>query len=219
MKLAVLRRLAVALLLRAAAPAAADTVTHRVFDAGLLAGVQQPTLFRYRYEMQGQAVNPPFTSHIEMDVREVADDGQKAVYFDMFEGPNRRQFGPTTAQDQNPLVLVFLQRDVTQMANLTGGAGVYFQQQIRKAFNDPVEAEAIEVEIGDRKLPASRLVIRPFQNDPSIERFPKFKDKAYEFVVAPDVPGGIYRLASRTPDPADGHLILEESVTFEEARP
>jgi hypothetical protein len=220
MKPPVFRHLAAVLLLAATVPAAAaETVTHLVFDAGLFAGVQQPAVFRYRYEMQGQAVSPPFTSHLDMDVREVAADGQKAVYFDMFEGPNRRQFGPTTAREQNPLVIVFLQRDVTQMANLTGGAGGYFQQQIREAFNEPVEAEAIEVQLGDRKLPASRLVIRPFQNDPSIERFPRFKDKAYEFVVAPGVPGGIYRLASRTPDPADGHLILEESMTFEEVRP
>jgi len=62
-------------------------------------------------------------------------------------------------------------------------------------------------------------VIRPFAHDPNIERFPKFKDKAYEFVVAEGVPGGLYRIAARTPDPADGHLILEESVTFEEVVP
>jgi hypothetical protein len=33
------------------------------------------------------------------------------------------------------------------------------------------------------------------------------------------VPGGLYRIAARTPDPADGQLILEESVTFEEVVP
>ena len=46
--------------------------------------------------------------------------------------PTSAQFGPIAAQEQNPLVLVFLQRDVTQMANLTGGAAGYFQQQIRR---------------------------------------------------------------------------------------
>ena len=123
--------LAVLLALATPALATADTVTGRVFDAGLMADVQQPAVLRYRYEMRGQSIEQPFTSWVEMDVREVATDGQKSVFLDLFEGPNRRQYGPIAADAQNPLVIVFLQRDVTQMANLTGGAAGYFQQQIQ----------------------------------------------------------------------------------------
>ena len=146
-------------------------------------------------------------------------DGAKSVFFDMFDGANRRQFGPMAAQEQNPLVIVLLQRDVTQMANLTGGAAGYFQQQIRRAFNEPAESGPVEVALGDRKLAGTRLVIRPFEADPHLDRFPQFKDKTYEFVVAPGVPGGLYQLSSRVPDPKDGHLILAEKVTFQEAKP
>jgi hypothetical protein len=206
-------------LLLGGAPTEAATVAETVFDAGLMEGVSEPAVLRYRFEMHGQAVEPPYTSHVDMDVREVGADGDKQVFFDMFEGPNRRQFGPMAAREQNPLVLVFLQRDVSQMGNLTGGSALYFQQQVKRAFSEPVAAEPLEVELGDRKLPATRLVIRPFANDPRIDRFPTYKDKAYEFVVAEGVPGGLYRIATRTPDPKDGHLILEESMTFEEVLP
>ena len=211
--------LSATVLLQLTLPAAADTVAQRVFDANPLAGLHQPAVFRYRYQMQGQDIEPPFASHIEMDVREVAADGAKSVYFDMFEGVNRREFGPMAAQEQNPLVLVLLQRDVTQMAKLTGGAAGYFQKQIRKAFNETAESAPAEVAVGDRKLPGMRLVIRPFHDDPQIGRFPQFRDKAYEFVVAEGVPGGLYQLATRVPDPQDGHLILEEIVTFQEVKP
>jgi hypothetical protein len=217
MRIVALPALAAALLL--GPPAAAETVAHGVFEAGLLRDVREPAVFRYRYEMQGRSIERAYASKVRMEVREVAADGGKQVYFDMFEGPNRRQFGPVAAAEQNPLVIVFLQRDVTSMGNLTGGAAGYFQQQVREAFNAPAEAEATSIELAGRTLPATRLVIRPFANDPNIARFPKFKDKAYEFVVAEGVPGGIYRIAARTPDPADGHLILEESVTFEEVVP
>jgi hypothetical protein len=209
----------IVVLLASALSAHADTVTERVFDANLMSGLQQPAVLRYRYEMQGQGIEPPFASHIEMDVREVAADGGKSVFFDMFDGANRRHFGPMAAQEQNPLVIVLLQRDVTQMANLTGGAAVYFQQQIRRAFNEPAESGPVEVALGDRKLAGTRLVIRPFRTDPHLDRFPQFKDKAYEFVVAEGVPGGLYQLSSRVPDPKDGHLILEEKVTFQEVKP
>ena len=137
----------------------------------------------------------------------------------MFEGANRREFGPMAAQEQNPLVIVLLQRDVNQMANLTGGTANYFQKQIRKAFNAEAESEPVEMELGGRKLPGTRLVIRPFHDDPNIGRFPQFRDKAYEFVVADGVPGGLYQLSSRVPDPKDGHLVLEEKVTFQDVKP
>jgi hypothetical protein len=194
-------------------------VNREVFEAGLLAQVAKPTLFHYRYEMRGQDIEQPYTSHVDMDVREVAADGGKAVYFDMFDGANRRQFGPMAAREQSPLVIVFLQRDVTQMANLTGGAGGYFQQQIRRAFTEPADTGPVEVEVDGQKIQATRVVIRPFKDDPNIARFPKFKDKSYEFIVAKEVPGGLYRLATIATDPADGHLILEESVTFAGVQP
>ena len=198
---------------------AAETVADRVFGAGALAGVTQPTRLHYSYEMSGQGIDPPLASHVELDVREIAADGAKAVYIDMFEGQDRRQFGPIASREQNPLVLVFLQRDVMQMASLTGGAAMYFQQQIRRAFANEAESEPVEVALGDRKVPGRRLVMRPFANDPHIDRFPQFRDKVYEFVVAEDVPGGVYLLGSRTPDPNDGHLVLSETVTFAGAEP
>jgi hypothetical protein len=198
----------------AAAPAsAADTVADKVFAADLLAKVTSPAVLRYRYEMSGESLERPFDSVVRMDVREVGPDGGKKVWFDMFEGPNRRQFGPTAAREQNPLVIVFLQRDVTAMGNLTGGASGYFQQQIRRGFSKPAEVSPVEVELDGRKLQATRVVMRPFRDDTSIARFPKFRDKAYEFVVTPEVPGGVYRLGTSVPDPS-GKVVLAESVTF-----
>ena len=210
-------------LLAAAGPAAAtavaaDTVADRVFGANLLNGVARPGSLEYRYELRGEAGTEPVTSRVAMEVREVEPSGDKRVWFDMFEGPNRRQFGPMEAREQNPLVIVFLQRDVAGMGNLSGGQAGYFQQQIRRAFAQPAEVAPIEVQVGGRAIRATRVVMRPFRDDPAIARFPKFKDKAYEFVVAPEVPGGLYRIASSTPG-ADGRVVLEESMTFERATP
>jgi hypothetical protein len=208
--------LALAALLGAAAPAAAETVTHAVFEAGFLKDLTAPATFHYRYEMSGETIEEPIASQFVMDVREVKADGSKVVHFDMFDG--QRRAGPMEAREQNLVVLAFLQRDVTQMANLTGGAAGYFQQQIRRSFNDPAETEEIEVDVAGQKIRAQRLVIKPFAGDANIARFPRFRDKSYEFVVAPAVPGGIYRIATLTPDPASGKPILAESLTFAEVR-
>jgi hypothetical protein len=198
---------------------AAETVAGRVFDAGLLAKVDEPATFRYRYDMQGTSLKEPFASHVTMEVRNVRDDGSKEVFFDMFEGPNRRAFGPMAAKEQNPLVLVFLQRDAIQMSNLTGGASGYFQQQLRRSFNAPATTAPVKVEVGGQVVEATQVEIKPFADDPNIERFPQFKDKRYVFVVTDQVPGGLYKISAATPDPKDGSVILEESMTFEEVAP
>ena len=206
--------LAILILLLTGPAALAVSVTEAVFDANLLRPVTSPQTFRYRYELKGKTIPEPYLGQASMEVREIAADGEKKVFFDLFEGEARRELGPIAASDQNPMLLVFLQLDVNEMANLTGGAAGYFQQQVRKAFNEEAEAEAVEVEIGGQMIMAQRLRMRPFRNDPQIERFPAFRDKIYEFVVARSVPGGLVRIAATTPDPVTGELFLEKSMNF-----
>ena len=68
-------------------------------------------------------------------------------------------------------------------------------------------------------LPATRITLQPFHDDPQIARFPQFRDKTYAFTVADGVPGGLWQLTARTPDPKTGELVLEKSLTFDHASP
>jgi hypothetical protein len=201
----------------AASPADAGSVTGDVLEAGLFDGVTRPSTFHYRYEMQAETMKAPFVSRAVMEVRKIAGDGSKEVYFDLFEGKNRRQLGPMAAQEVNPLILVFLQLDVDEMGNITGGAPLYFQRQIRDAFNAPAEEKDLEVEVGGRAVQARQIRMQPFLHDPHLDRFPAFRDKTYEFVVSKDVPGGLVSIAAVTPDPKTGAVVVEKSMTFESA--
>lgn len=198
---------------------AADSVTAVVFGAELLADLEAPVTLRYRYEMRGRDIDPPFTSRADMMVENGTTPGHKTVDFDMFEGADRRLYGPLQASTQNPLILVFLQRDVQTMAGLTGGSGNYFQQQLRRAFNRPAEITKETVEHDGRTLEVTRAVLVPYADDPSIDRFPQFRDKVYEFWVTPALPGGLWRISTSTPDVETGEVILEESLTFEQVLP
>ncbi len=190
------------------------SVQEVVFAPGFLAAVDRATVLRYRYEMTGKAMDRPYRSAAKLEIREVFPDGRKLAWLDMFEGANRRQTGPLPTVDQNPLLLAFLQRDTVTMGNLTGGTPGYFQQQIRKAFNQPQTVETTTVNWQGRTVAARTVRLRPFLADPSIERFPQFRDKEYEFTVSPEVPGGLWRLRVRLPDTA-GTTFLEESLTLE----
>lgn len=197
-------------------PGRAETasVQEVVFAPGFLAAVDRATVVHYRYELAGKAMDKPYRSTARLEIREVLPDGRKLAFLDMFEGANRRRTGPVPTVDQNPLLLAFLQRDTVTMANLTGGAAGYFQQQIRRAFNQPVRVETTPVTWGGRTIEARTVRLRPFLADPSIERFPQFRDKEYEFTVSPELPGGLWRLRVRLPDTA-GVTYLEESLTLD----
>ncbi len=210
-----LAALALLLALPAAAAATRGTLQELLLAPGFMAAVSKPAVFRYRFRLEEAGVADPYVSEARMEVREVRADGSKLVWFDMFEGANHRAFGPMRITDQNPILFVFLQRDVTTMANLTGGAAGYFQQQIRASFTRPAEVEPLRVTWRGRELQAERVRLHPFRNDPRIDRFPQFRDKAYEVVVAPGVPGGIYSITMRVPNPRGGEALLEESLTLE----
>jgi len=193
----------------------ADSVAVIVFEADLLANVAVPSVIHYRYDMQGRGIDPPFVSHGRMSLATGDEDGVKAASFELFEGPNQRVFGPLSARNVNPMVLVFLQRDVSNMGKLTGAAAGYFQQGLRQGFGEAATVEAVDVEIDGASVAVQKISIRPFENDPEIGRFPQFRDKTYSFWVGEDVPGGLYRIESVTPDIESGEVILLERFTFE----
>ena len=197
------------------APLPPDSVAVTVFEAELLTGLTMPAVLHYRYEIAGQGIETPFSTSAEMRLEDGDAEGDKAASFRLFEGPNKREFGPVSARAQNPMILVFLQRDVTTMGKLTGGSASYFQRGLRQGFRDAGEVETIEVEIGGESVSVDKISIRPFENDPQIGRFPQFRDKTYNFWVGDDVPGGLYRIETVTPDVENGELILSESLTFE----
>jgi hypothetical protein len=208
------RTLVLALALLIGTPAAAATVQELVFGAHLLAGLSEPQTLHYRYEARGSMLPQIHRSQVSMEVREVRQDGRKLVHFDMFEGQSRRQFGPMQARLQNPLIIVCLQRDVVQMGNQTGGSPEYFRKRIRDAFVEPAKVERLEIPFDGVALPAVRVSIMPFVDDPQIARFAQFRHKRYEFTVAESLPGGLYEIAARTPKNDAGEVLLEERITY-----
>ncbi|MFO1073912.1 MAG: hypothetical protein U1E17_14805 [Geminicoccaceae bacterium] len=161
------------LLAAASAPALATTVAEGVFDAGLMrnAAAADHALLATRCRV---ACSPSPTTAMRWCARS-RRRCRARVWFDMFEGDNHRAFGPMESLDQNLLVIVFLQRDVTQMGTLTGGSPNYFQQ-VRRLFGEPATAEPLEVEVDGKKSPATRYVIHPMSAKfPTLERFAQFE--------------------------------------------
>ncbi len=183
-----------------------------LFDTPHLENVTTPLTLSYDFRQRGGGAG--FEDKVDLIVTEILPDGRRNLEFRFLSGERKRVFQPISGFSGNPLVMLFLQWDVDQMKEATGGSARYFRNRIRYAFYDRAELEEVEIELAGKALAATRVTIRPFAGDPLRDRFPDYEQKYYEFVMAPEVPGGIYRIKAVTPAAEGADPRREETVTF-----
>ncbi|MEX3936604.1 hypothetical protein AB4Y32_33340 [Paraburkholderia phymatum] len=117
----------------------------------------------------------------------------------------------------NPIILYFLERDIAEMEQLTGGQRRYFQQRVRLALAAGPPITDATAQVDGKPVKARKIVIQPYLHDPNAERFPKYTSKRYTFVLADGVPGGVSLLLTEVPgDNGDfTHPVKTESVSYE----
>jgi hypothetical protein len=113
----------------------------------------------------------------------------------------------------NPLLMYFLEHDVIEMRQATGGAATYFRNRIRRAFADGAEMHPVEVTVDGRQQSATEITITPFRNDSLVERFPGVAERTYHFILCDAVPGTLYQISTATPKSA-APSAFEESMTY-----
>lgn len=187
-----------------------------LFDTPHLENIVEPMALTYDFRhsaAEGQA----FEDHVRMTVTEVGADGRKNLSFEYLSGSRQRPYAAIEGFRGNPLIMLFLQHDVEEMKQATGGPSGYFRNRIRHAFLNGAEVEELTVEHAGGSFPAKRITIRPFAADPNLDRFQGYAAKRYEFVLAPGIPGGLYRIRSVVPSQTGGAPLIENSLTYSEA--
>lgn len=119
----------------------------------------------------------------------------------------------------NPVIIYFLEHDISEMQQLTGGQRRYFQQRLRLALAAGPKIESVTSQIGGKPVKAQQVVIEPYRDDPNAERFAQYTGKRYTFLLADDVPGQVAQIRTDVPG-ANGdfaHPLHTETLTFEAA--
>jgi hypothetical protein len=187
-----------------------------LFDTPHLENIAEPMALTYDFRHRA-AEGEAFEDHVRMIVTEVGADGRKNLSFQYLSGSRQQPFAAIEGFRGNPLIMLFLQHDVEEMRPTTGGPSGYFRTRIRNAFRDGAKVEELTVEHADETLAARRITILPFAADPNRDRFPGFADKWYEFILAPGIPGGLYRIRSVVPSGTDDSPSIENSLTYKTA--
>lgn len=185
-------------------PAATDqeapSAQSLLFDANYLLPLSAPSRLVYSYSHKSgdpERFGKGFDDEVALKLSASANGGgEKDVVVDMFTGDRERVIGPITRVSGNPIIMMFMERDVSQMNMHVGGQAVYFRNVIRMAFRDKAVLEPAAFTWEGKQVNGTKITIQPFLADPHGERMQLFRTKTYEFIVSDAVPGGIYEVHS-----------------------
>lgn len=123
----------------------------------------------------------------------------------------------------NPVIIYFLEHDIAEMQQLTGGQRRYFQQRVRLALAagpavTPVSGETLGLK-NVKSVKARQVVIQPYLNDPNADRFAQYTGKRYTFVISDDVPGRVLLIRTEVPGAGNDftHPLQKETIAFQGA--
>lgn len=184
-----------------------------LFDSNHLKDITKPVRLEYAFKHQGGVGD--FDDTITADIRDVRPDGRKDVWVQFLSGTRAVNFPPAMGFNGNPLLMYFLEHDVVEMQQATGGSSGYFRNLIRAAFLD-ADMHPTKVTFKGHTYDGHEIVIAPFRQDPHLAQFPAFRDKAYRFILCDGLPGTIYQISTTVPAVGSGISgAFKEAMTYE----
>lgn len=211
---------AAALALAAALPALAaaqnefSQAEKLVFTDHHLANVKAPGSLHYTFVKSGSQ-EAGFSDDVQIDVKRSAEKCC-SVQGKFLSGEREVKLPEIAEAQPNPVILYFLEYDIREMARLTSRkSGNYFRNRIRKTLVDEAKVRDTTVTFQGRQVPAQEVTLTPYATDPARNRYERYADKRYTFVLASAVPGGVYQVRTALPGalPSDAP-VMEETLTL-----
>lgn len=185
-----------------------------LFDTPHLRGMEESVSLHYRLESSGpEGGGDAFTGEIVLHVRPKPGEPNWHVGFDYLSGKRERPVPPVASATGNPVIKVFLQREVVEMEKRTGGHWRYFQKAIKTALQDDANIERTRFEYRGQSVEGRRIRIDPYRDDPRGGQMGAYARMRYAVVLSDAVPGRIYELtATAASDDGSGEPAFAETL-------
>jgi len=192
----------------------------RVFMTDHLKNIAGPTTLNYQFTKSG-ALEKGFEDRVSMSIKPASAGPGKNCHIDFLTGERQYRQLPEVIENAtgNPVILAFLERDLSEMQRMTKGQPNYYRKRIRMALAQKAEAKPVTINFSGRDLPGREIVFTPYEDDPARPRYEKFSNKSYTITLSDEIPGGVYKLRSVMQDRANkdattGKPMIEETLTF-----
>lgn len=199
----------------AAQPAAAQAIAPAetlLFQTNHLQNLHAPQTLTYAFHKAG-SLEPGFDDQVRLTL----GTGTPAVALQFLSGARQRPTPGVDHPEGNPVLLAFLERDIAEMARLTGGSANYFRKRIRLALADAAQVRPLRFSYGGKQADGREVSIAPYLDDPMRQRFEQYVGKRYTFVLSAQVPGGLYQLRAAVPGAAGAAPLMDETLTLASA--
>ena len=190
-----------------------------LFETPALIGVPTGTTLIYRLERTGGDPGAlTAASTVELSLREDPETGGRNAHVAIVRGEQRQAAGPFPSLVGNPVLLLFLERDVAEMSRTLRGSPHYIRNRIREALGAATLAEPARFVFDGREIEGWRVTVSPFGQDRNRDKLREHAGKRYQFTLSDAVPGRLYELRTSTPG-ADGAPPTGVLLTFDRVQP
>ncbi|MEO6024457.1 MAG: hypothetical protein ABIP64_15360 [Burkholderiales bacterium] len=191
----------------------------RVFMTDHLKSVAGPATLSYQFTKSG-SFEQGFQDKVTLSVKAPATGSGKDCHIDFLAGERQFKGMPDVIENAtgNPIILAFLERDLSEMKRITKGQPNYYRKRIRMNLAEKAEIRPVTIKHEGKELPGFDVLLNPFDDDPARLRYEKYSNKSYIITLSDQIPGGVYKMYSimreRAPEASPGKPMIEETLTF-----
>lgn len=199
----------------AAPPSAADLL----FEQPQLKNAAAGSTLTYDYLRRSGIAKGPFGPPLDDTIKLTLEPGTggdgRNIAVEMFSGTNRFPAGPFEDMSGNPVIPLFLENHLTNLARVLQANPRYLKLAIRKGLRDGATVTPIKVDYKGRSVDAWQVVSKPFLGDGMAQRMRGMDNMTYTFVTSPEVPGEIVSIEAQSKN-AEGGELLEERLSYDQ---
>lgn len=188
-----------------------------LFMTDHMRNVDVPAKLSYSFTRSGDA-NDSYEDHVDLDVAEGERDG-KRVKVDFLTGDRHRYVPDVGNAHGNPVIMMFLQNEVSTLAERTGGSWRYFQRRMKFALEDDATVDEDKARYDGHEIKVQRVSMQPFIAEKAHRNaLGKATEKRYVFTLSDEVPGGVLEMRSETPAQDETHEATVERLALESVK-
>jgi hypothetical protein len=199
-----------------AAYAQPPTPVELLFEGQHLSQLAPGAQLTYRFDRvvsDSSLLGESFSDEIKLVVTNVTPTGAE-VALSIFSGERARAIQRLPNMIGNPVLIVFLDRALHNMSQLSGIAPPYLKDRIRAGMRENAKLESIELSYNGRKTEGFRITVIPFEGDPSAGKMFGYDHCKLTFIVSNAVPGKLAEMTSVYASALPGAPRLEEHITM-----
>lgn len=186
-----------------------------LFRDGTLDGVDRGNALIYRRDVANVAkpeVAARDTGEIALRIEQ---EDVEMAQLEFRQDGKHRGVGSFPASVGNPMIMVFYESVVRDMAETAGGSQFYIRNRVKESLIQPTEVEMGTATVDGAEIETRTVRLHPFEGDPNADRMMGFGALELSVTMSEDVPGWYVSLVAEAPAPDGDGLIYTSSMTFE----